>query len=174
MRVIAYDVLKDYDAAKRIGYEYVDFDTLLRESDIISLHVNLTKETYHMLSEKEFEKMKNGVVIINTARGALIDSRALLKALRDGKVSYAGLDVLEEEGDIGEELSVLYRDDEDIERLKRLLMNNLLIQLEKENYRVIITPHNAFNTKEALERIRKTTVENIKSFVSKKPINLVV
>ena len=85
MRVIACDVYKNYEEAKRIGYEYVDFETLLKESDIISLHVNLTKETYHMLSEREFEKMKEGVIIINTARGSLIDSRALLKSIKKWK-----------------------------------------------------------------------------------------
>ena len=173
MKVIAYDPYHNDEEAKRIGYTYVDLDTLLQESDIITLHANLTRENYHMLGNKEFELMKPGIIIINTARGALIDSTALLKALKENKVAYAGLDVLEEEGEIREELSVLYKKEEDVEMLKRILADNLLIRMENESYKVIITPHNAFNAKEALQRIRQTTVENIKSFIQDEPKNLV-
>ena len=173
MDVLAYDIFQKQEEARRIGYQYVDLNTLLERSDVISLHANLTKQNYHMLGEKEFQLMKQGVIIINTARGALIDSTALLKALKSGKVSYAGLDVLEEEGEIKEELSVLYRKEDDVEKLKRILADNLLIRMENESPNVIITPHNAFNTKEALGRIREITVENIKSFIEGKPKNLV-
>ena len=173
MNVLAYDIHRKEEEAKRIGYKYVELDELLKTSDIISLHANLTKENYHMLSEKEFSLMKDGVIIINTARGALIDSEALLKAIKSGKVLYAGLDVLEEEGEIKEELSVLYKSKNDVEKLRQLLLNNLLIREQNKSYRVIITPHNAFNTKEALERIRKTTVENIVSFIKNKPQNII-
>ncbi len=172
MRILAYDVYRNEEEAKRIGFSYVDLDTLLRQSDIISLHANLTKDNYHMLDEEAFSKMKDGVVIINTARGALIDTMALVKALESGKVSYAGLDVLEEEGDIKEELEVLYKKEADINELRVLLADNILLRMQNEG-RVIITPHNAFNSVEALRRIWQTTVDNIKMFLAGTPQNIV-
>lgn len=173
MKVIAYDIFPNQEEAKRIGYEYVDLDTLLKNSDIISLHANLTKENYHMIGEKEFEKMKEGVVIINTARGALIDTAALIKFIKNGKVKGCGLDVLEEEGTIKEEIELLVKNKLDKDRLYNLVVNHALIELENQQGNVIITPHNAFNSEEALEEIRKTTLQNIVSFFEGKPVNLV-
>ncbi len=172
MRVIAYDIYKNLEEARRIGYEYVDFETLLKESDIISLHANLTKENYHLINESSLEKMKNGVIIINTARGALIDTKALLKYLNSGKVGAVALDVLENEPEVKEEIQILNRELKE-EELKNLLSNYLLFEAEDRLDRVIITPHNAFNSSEALEEIKRTTLENILSFVKGKPINTV-
>ena len=172
MRVIAYDIHQNLEEAKRIGYEYVDLDTLLKESDIISLHANLTKENYHIINESAFEKMKDGVIIINTARGALIDTRALLKYLDYGKVRAAALDVLENEPEIKEEIRILDRELKE-EELKTLLTDYLLFEAEDGLKGVIITPHNAFNSFEAIEEIKRTTLENILSFIKGSPINVV-
>ena len=173
MRVIAYDIFKNEEEAKRIGFEYVDLDTLLRESDIITLHANLTKENYHMLNEEAFEKMKDGVIIINTARGALIDTKALIKYLKLGKVKACALDVLEEEAAEKEEIRLLYENKLEKEQLAKLLANHILIEMEDEKKNVLITPHNAFNSYESLKEILETTVKNIKSFIAGNPINLV-
>lgn len=173
MNVLAYDILPNYEEARRIGYEYVDLDTLLKNSDIISIHANLTKENYHLINEEAFEKMKDGVIIINTARGALIDTKALVKYIKIGKVKAAALDVLENEGLIKEELEVLIKGKLDKESLESLVANHILIELEDKEKSVLITPHNAFNTFEAIEEIRKTTIENIINFIKGNPINLV-
>jgi len=172
MRVIAYDIYPNFEEAKRIGYEYVDLDTLLRESDIISLHANLTKENYHLLNESAFEKMKDGVIIINTARGALIDTKALIKYLNLGKVKAAALDVLENEPEIKEEMEIFEKELKK-EELEKLLANYVLFEAEDQLKGVLITPHNAFNSKEALEEIKRVTLENIISFINGKPINVV-
>jgi len=173
MRVIAYDIFKNYDEARRIGFEYVDLDYLLRNSDIITLHANLTKENYHLLNEDAFEKMKDGVIIVNTARGALIDTKALIKYLKNGKVRAAALDVLEGESLIKEEAELLTKNKLEKEGLESLVANHILIEMEDKEKNVIITPHNAFNSEEAVEEIRKVTLQNILSFINNNPINLV-
>jgi len=172
MRVIAYDIYPNFEEAKRIGYEYVDLDTLLKESDIISLHANLTKENYHLLNESAFEKMKDGVIIINTARGALIDTKALIKYLSFGKVRAVALDVLENEPEIKEEMQIFEKELKK-EEIESLLANYVLFEAEDQLKGVLITPHNAFNSKEALEEIKRVTLENIISFINGKPINVV-
>ena len=172
MKVLAYDIFQNIDEAKRIGYEYVPLDILLKESDIITIHANLTKENYHIINKDAFEKMKDGVVIINTARGAIIDTEALIKYLKFRKVAYAALDVLEAEPEIKEELEV-FEEEQDGAQIKKLLLNHILFEMEDRLERVIITPHNAFNSKEALEEIKRTTVDNIISFTNGKPINVV-
>jgi len=172
MKVLAYDIFQNIDEAKSIGYEYVPLDTLLKESDIITIHANLTKENYHIINKDAFEKMKDGVVIINTARGAIIDTEALIKYLKFRKVAYAALDVLEAEPEIKEELEV-FEEEQDGAQIKKLLLNHILFEMEDRLERVIITPHNAFNSKEALEEIKRTTVDNIISFTNGKPINVV-
>ena len=97
MKIIYYDVIRQPQHEKELGIEYVDFDALLRESDYITIHANLTPETHHLIGAKQFEKMKKSAIIVNTARGPLIDNMALYEALRDGKIAYAGLDVTEPE-----------------------------------------------------------------------------
>jgi D-lactate dehydrogenase len=171
MKVIAYDIFQNLEEAKRIGYEYVDLDKLLREADIITIHANLTKENYHMINDSAFEKMKDGVIIINTARGAIIDTKALIKYLNSGKISYAALDVLENEPEIKEEVQLLEKELSE-EEMKKLLANHMLFDMEDRLEKVLITPHNAFNSKESLEEIKRTTVDNIISFVNGKPINV--
>ena len=165
MNVLCYDIHPDKDA----GFPYVDFDTILSESDIISLHVPGTPQTRHMLSEKEFAAMKDGVVLINTARGPVIDVKALLRALQSGKVSAAGLDVLPEEPFIREEAELLRESFPQKHDLETLLADYALLHHKN----VIVTPHSGFYTKEAIEKILLTTSENILSYQAGRPLNIV-
>lgn len=148
MRVLAYDKFPD----NSLNAEYTSIDTLFKESDIISLHCPLNKETYHMIGADAIKEMKKGVVIINTSRGALIDADELLEGIKSRKIGAACLDVYEEEADIFfEDFSGHIIDDDTIARL--ISMPN-----------VIVTSHQAFLTNEALAGIAKTTIENIKEF----------
>lgn len=170
MNVLAYDLSPDDAAAKECGFFYTSLTDLLSQSDIISLHVPGNKETHHMISDKEFAAMKDGAVLINTARGNVVDVKALLHALADGKVSAAGLDVLPEEPTIREEAELLRSFFTRKHNLENLLADHILLHMKN----VIITPHSAFNTKEAVQRILKTTVENIDGYFSGNPPNLVM
>jgi D-lactate dehydrogenase len=125
------------------------------------------KETHHMINLENVGKIKKGAWLINTARGGLVDTAALIKGLQDGNLAGAGLDVLEEENFMIDEMSLLTSPHPSADDLKNVLENHYLI----EHPRVIITPHNAFNTQEALERIENTTIENLKGFVSGVVIN---
>ena len=149
MRVLAYDKYPDLSLEKEGKVEYVTLDELFSKSDVISLHCPLTEETYHVIDEKSIEKMKKGVVIINTSRGALVDSDALLNGIKTRKVGAACLDVYEEEADLFfEDNSGHILEDDTLARL--ISMPN-----------VIVTSHQAFLTEEALENIAETTVKNI-------------
>ncbi len=148
MKVLAYDKFPAKDA----DFRYTDLDTLLRTSDIVSLHCPLTDDTYHILDEAGFGKMKKGAYVINTSRGALIDSEALLEAIKSRHIGGACLDVYEEESDIFfEDRSGHIVDDDTLARL--IFMPN-----------VLITSHQAFLTEDALEAIAETTVSNITEF----------
>ncbi len=169
MNVIVFDRHPEKELAKNLGFKYVSFDTLIKQSDIITLHIPYNKETHHLLNEHTIAKMKNGVIIINTSRGGIIDTHALVKGLNNKKISAAALDVLEDECEIKEEKAVLSHIFKKTCDLQTLLEEHILMKMDN----VIITPHNAFNSNEALERILLTTLESINSFVKKKPINLV-
>ena len=148
MKVIAYDKFPAEDS----GINYVTLDEIFEQSDIISLHCPLTKETHHLINADTIESLKKGVVIINTSRGALIDAEALLEGIKSRKVGAACLDVYEEESDIFfEDYSGHIVNDDVLARL--ISMPN-----------VIITSHQAYLTEEALNNIAETTVENIKEF----------
>ncbi len=145
MNVIAYDKFP----AKDSGIEYVELDELFSRSDIISFHCPLTDETYHLIGEKSIDKLKKGVVIINTSRGALIDAEALLEGIKARKIGAACLDVYEEEADVFfQDFSGHIIADDTLARL--ISMPN-----------VIVTSHQAFLTEEALSNIAETTVNNI-------------
>jgi D-lactate dehydrogenase len=169
MKVLAYSQHTDERFAKKLGVKLVSLDELLKNSDIISLHAPLTNQTMHMINKETISKMKDGVILINTARGALVDSKDLVEALDSGKIAAAGLDVLEEECNIKEERQILSQHFAGECDLKTVLANHIL--LNKPN--VIVTPHNAFNSQEALQRILDTTIENIQSFLNNKPVNTV-
>jgi D-lactate dehydrogenase len=168
MQVLAYDKFPRADLAVSLGFRYVDWHDLLKQSDVVSLHLPLTDETFHFLNKDTINMMKKDAVVINTARGGLIDSQALTEALVNGHLRGAGLDVLEEETLIREEAQLLL-DNVPRERLATMLRAHILLRLRN----VVITPHCAFNSKESLERLVKATVENVKAFAEGKPQNLV-
>ncbi|KKP41372.1 MAG: D-isomer specific 2-hydroxyacid dehydrogenase NAD-binding protein [Parcubacteria group bacterium GW2011_GWA1_33_6] len=169
MQVLGFDINEDKKLSKKLGFKYVSLEELLRNSDIISLHVPYNEHTHHLINSSNIHLIKRGSYLINTARGGIIETEALAKALGDGILAGAGLDVLEEECFIKEEKELLSKEFPKKCDLKTMLQNHLL--MDQEN--VIITPHNAFNSKEALERIIETTVLNIKSFLKNKPINII-
>lgn len=168
MRVLAYDVRRDPFLADLLGFEYATMERLLEESDIVTLHSPLTEQTRHLLGRAEFARMKPGVMIVNTARGGLIDTDALVEALESGKVGGAGLDVLEGEELIKEEKQLLQQP-LDVERLRTAVRNRVL--LARDN--VVFTPHNAFNSREALVRILEVTLANLEAFRAGQPVHRV-
>ena len=169
MDVLAYDLFPKEELARSHGFRYAALEEVLRKSDVITLHIPATAETRDFLSEREFGMMKDGVVIINTARGTLIDVHALLRAITAGKVAAAGLDVLPEEPTIREEAELL-RSIVKKKPLDVLLADHILLRLRN----VVITPHSAFNTREAVQRILDTTVENISAFARGERKNRVI
>jgi D-lactate dehydrogenase len=169
MNVLAFDVKQNEEAAREIGYEYVEMDELLRQSDIVTLHVPANEETKHLISTEEFDKMKQDAVLINTARGEVLDNQALIGALSEGKLLAAGLDVLPEEPVIREEAELLRSVFQREHNLDNLLIDHVLLRLSN----VYITPHSAFNTKEAVNRILSTTAENLARFAEGEPQNVV-
>lgn len=169
MNVLAFDVRRNDELARELGFEYVSFEDLLSRSDIISLHAPYNEHTHHMINAGNIETIKRGAYLINTARGGLVETRALILALERGILAGAGLDVLEEEGYMGDDTELLIEEHPNPESLRTLLANQYLI----DHPRVIITPHNAFNTKEAFERIVDTTIRNIEAFEKGEPINVV-
>ena len=169
MHVCAFDIVPDSDFATQEGFSYRTFDDLLTTADIISLHVPSTPQTRHLLSADAFMRMKDGVVIINTARGDVVDSHALIEALKSGKVAAAGLDVLPDEPMLREEAELICSVDCDGDDLRTLVADQVLLRMPN----VIVTPHSAFNTREAIARIAETTIKNIKTYLAGEPQNLV-
>lgn len=169
MHVLAYDPNQNMKLAKKLGFTYVSLDKLLQTSDIISLHAPLNKYTQHLLNRKNMMRIKKGAYIINTSRGELIETAALVTALKRKHIAGAGLDVLEEECAIREEKELLSPSFAKTCDLMTVIQSHHLIN----DPRVIVTPHNAFNSREANERILQTTVENIEGFLKGKIKNLV-
>ncbi len=150
--VVAYDVFENKEAEKELGFEYVSLDELYKRADIISLHCPLTKETNKIINKNSIEKMKDGVVIINTSRGKLIDTDDLIAMLESNKIAGLGLDVYEDEEEFFlNDMSNSYKRDKDLSIL--LSMPN-----------VVITSHQAFFTREALDKIALVSLDNIKEF----------
>lgn len=169
MKVLAYDKNKRKDLANELGFRYVSLRTLCKQSDIISLHVPLLTQTHHLIGKKEFSIMKKGVLLINTGRGPLIDTKELIKALDKGVVAGAALDVLELESDLKQETKLAVSLNSDKRRLATIIENHDLIFRPN----VIITPHLAFYTHEALHRILMTTLQNIRGHQKKRYRNTV-
>lgn len=169
MKVLGYDVNENEELAREFGFEYVSLEDLFENSDITTLHVPYNEATHHLVNMENLKMFKKGSFLINTSRGSVCDTTALLHGLKDGVFAGLGLDVLEEEHAIKEEAELLAPEFENNHDLRSILENHMLIH--KEN--VIITPHSAFNSKEAIERILDTTIKNIKSFSKKEPVNLV-
>lgn len=158
MRILAYDLYPDMKFAGEEGISYVSLDELYRESDIISLHCPLTDQTKYMIDKDSIDKMKKGVMIINTGRGQLINTNDLIEGLKEKKIAAAGLDVYEEEGEY------FYEDKSD-----KIIDDDVLARLLSFN-NVIVTSHQAFFTKEALHNIAETTLQNIEDFRCHRPL----
>ena len=158
MRILAYDLYPDMKFAGEEGISYVSLDELYRESDIISLHCPLTDQTKYMIDKDSIDKMKEGVMIINTGRGQLINTNDLIEGLKEKKIAAAGLDVYEEEGEY------FYEDKSD-----KIIDDDVLARLLSFN-NVIVTSHQAFFTKEALHNIAETTLQNIEDFPCHRPL----
>jgi D-lactate dehydrogenase len=169
MEVLAFDVNPDHEFARSLGFRYVAMEELLRNADVISVHVPANAKTRGLLSRDEFEKMKAGVIVLNTARGSVIDTQALLRALSEGKVAGAGLDVLDEEPAIREEAELLRSIFQRQHNLETLLADHVLMHMRN----VVVTPHIGFDTHEAVRRIVETTVENIETYCRGEPQNVV-
>ena len=169
MKVIAFDVCKDAKFKKEDGFSYVTLDTLLKKSDIVTLHVPYCEGTHHLIDAKKLAIMRASAIIINTSRGGIIETGALVKALKLKKIAGAGLDVLEGECDLIEEWELGNKEFKSKCDKKILAENHALLNMPN----VIVTAHNAFNTCEALGRILQTTIESIAGFKKGKLLNLV-
>ena len=168
MEVLVHDVRKNLFLSEVLDFRYVPLEALLHRADIVSLHVPYMPATHHLMNHRTFRMMKRGVLVINTARGGLVDTDALVWALDEGIVAGAGLDVLEGEELVKEERQLLSQDFPKA-KLITALKNHIL--LHREN--VVITPHIAFDSTEALQRILETTVSNIGGFLDGMPVNVV-
>jgi len=168
MNVVAYDVRQNRLLSEVLGFEYVSLEDLLARSNVITLHVPYIKATHHLMNKDTFKLVKKGAILINTSRGAIVDTEALIEALDNKILAGAGLDVVEGEELIKDEKQLLH-EPKNLEVLTSFVREHVL--LDKEN--VVFTPHIAFYSKEALERILETTVENIAAFVSGNPQNIV-
>lgn len=139
---------------ERVVDEYVDYDELYRRSDLISLHAFLNEESYHMINDDSIAKMKDGVIFVNTGRGALVDSNALIRGIRSGKIGAAGLDVYEEEN------ANVYQDRED-----QILGSSITARFCSFP-NVVMTSHQAFFTREALSEIARVTLDNAQAYAT--------
>jgi D-lactate dehydrogenase len=152
MKIIAYDVYHDDAFALEMGFEYVSLEELLAQSDAMTIHCPYLPSTHHLINQGNIGLIKKGAYLINTARGAIVETAALVASLKSGTLAGAGIDVLEEEAAM---------------KAGDMTIDQELIAMPN----VIVTPHNAFNTKEAYFRILDTTVDNIVAFVNGAPIN---
>ena len=142
-----------------LDFKYVDLETALRESDILTIHLPLLPSTKHLINMDSIKKLKPGVVIVNTSRGGIINNQALLYGLENNIIKFAGLDVLDNE----ELLKTPESNSSELETIKKIIkMKN-----------VCVTPHNGFNTEEAVKRRMDVVVENLTAFYSGTPINIV-
>lgn len=158
MNVLAYDLYQDKEFAEKHDVKYTSLDEIYAKSDIISLHCPLTDQTKYIINDESIAKMKQGVMLINTGRGKLINTESLIKGLRSGKIACAGLDVYEEEQNF------FYEDRSD----KLIDDDKLALLLMDPN--VIVTSHQAFFTREAMHNISQTTLQNIKDWEEGKPL----
>ena len=162
MKVIVHTRTPKKELENTLGITYVDLSNLLGQADIVSIHVPLVPETHHLINKDNIKLIKPGSFLVNTARGGVVETEAILWALEHGILAGVGLDVLEEESALKEERELLTREFLKTCDLKTQLLNHVL--LTKDN--VIITPHNAFNSREALEEIVQKTINTITSYIS--------
>jgi D-lactate dehydrogenase len=187
MHVLAYDIETPAELARTLHFQWVSFEELLARAHVISLHAALSPATYHILNAATLARTRRGVLVINTARGALIDTAALRDALESGQVGGAGLDVLQDErvlrqraeeiiaDDIlrhlrSDDLAHEARDADRVRELEELMLGNAIVSRTN----VVFTPHVAFNSHEAVSRLAELTAENIRAFLDGRPQNLVM
>ncbi len=168
MKVLGVTRHRDSKEEKKLGYQWVTLEDCLQQADIVSLHVPYTPQNHHLINRQNIKIMKRGSILINTSRGPVVETEAILWALEEGILAGAGLDVLEEEEALDKPW-LLFDSYINRDNLQELVTAHIL----REKPNVLITPHNAFNTKEAVERIVKTSCENIQNFLRGKPSNLV-
>lgn len=168
MSVLAVDPKPDPFLAEVLQFSYTPLEEAISRADILSLHAPLNEKTHHLLNKKNIPKIKKGALLINTARGELVETEALLEALNNGTIAGAGLDVLEGEEYFVEE-EKLFDPEISPETLSTMVKNHLLLNRED----VVITPHIGFNSAEAVQRIRETTAANITAYLTGNPQNLV-
>lgn len=169
MRVLATDPHPNEELARTLGFSYVTLEELLKNSDIVTIHVPLMEQTHYLLNKNNLPLMKKRALLINTSRGAIVDTDALAMALTQEHLGGAALDVLEEEGELKEEAELLIQNKIPPEDFKKIIEDHILIHMPN----VIITPHMAFYTKEAEFSIMETTVKNIMAALSGTSENLV-
>jgi D-lactate dehydrogenase len=169
MNVLAFDVFPKAGLAEKLGFTYVSLDELIGSSDVVTLHAPYNEHTHHMINKDNIGKFKRGCYLINTSRGGLVETVALVKGLEDGTLAGAGLDVLEEEGQMVDENMLIAASHPNEESLRTVLANHYLMN----HPHVLVTAHIAFNTQEAIERILNITINNITAFKNASPINLV-
>lgn len=160
MNILAYDLYPKTELIEKYDVKYLSLDELFKNSDIISLHAPLTDSNFHMINEEKINLMKPNAIIVNTARGELIDTKALYEALSAHRIFGAGLDVMEAENMLIQPESIVDFDYLTGEHIKQTLINERLLKL----HNVVITPHIAYNTKEAEDRILHITMNNVESF----------
>jgi D-lactate dehydrogenase len=168
MEVIAYDLRPNPDLTKEYEVRYLDLDDLLREADVISLHVPYTKATHHLIDAARLRLVKNSALLINTSRGGVVDTGAVADALREGRLGGVALDTFEGE-QVWIEEEFQGPDEASADELRDALASFAILHSD----RAILSPHNAFNTRGAVERIIATSVENIEAFFSGNPQNVV-
>ena len=162
VNVIAYDKFRDEKAQKELGFKYVELSELLTQSHIVSLNIPLNDETFHLINKERLSQMKEGALIINTGRGGLIETSALIDQLKSGHIGGAGLDVYEEEEEF------FFKD-----MSAKVLTDDILARLLTFP-NVILTSHQGFLTEEALSNIAHTTLQSIKDYQNKKPLENLV
>lgn len=167
MNVLAYDPYPDKQFAALMNFSYGSLEDVLGKSDIVSIHCPYNESTHHLVNKGNVGKIKRGAYLINTARGGIVETEALVEGLNSGILAGVGMDVLEEEGETKDELNILALGHPQEEELKTILRNHVLMKMPN----VLITPHNAFNSQEALEKILHITLQNIRSYITGAPVN---
>ncbi len=166
MKILGYDVFPNNDLAQKYNLSYVSLEVLLKNSDIVTIHVPANEKTHHLINKGNIFLMKKGSILINTARGDVVETDALYKAIQESHLSGAGLDVLEAETELSDNFQ---KEEFEPRIMKNILEDSFLIKSPN----VLVTPHTAFYTKEAEEAIMQTTVENIKGFINNSPVNII-
>lgn len=164
LKILGYDLVEKEDLKEKYHVQYTDFETLIKNSDFISLHSPLTRDNFHMFNKDVFDMMRPNSIIVNTARGELIDTQALYNSLSEKKIAGAGLDVLESEDTLTDVEYLVDVGRMSPQALQKTVLNNRLMKLDN----VIVTPHIAYDTNEAINRILNTAISNINAFIEGK------